>query len=82
VVHEPDTLLLDSGGFGSNVVRKGNTFLRPLKKKGCKEARVASMRWDNLSTSTTLESNKSLLERHAEKVGALCQGREHQGELS
>jgi len=59
VVHEPDTLLLDSGGFGSNVIRKGNTFLRPLKKKGCKEARVASIRWDNLSTSTTLESNKS-----------------------
>jgi len=31
-----------------------------LKKKGFKEARVTSMRLNNLSTSTTLESNKSL----------------------
>jgi hypothetical protein len=36
-----------------------NAFLRPLKKKGCKEERVTSMRLDNRSTSTPLESNKS-----------------------
>jgi hypothetical protein len=40
---------------------KGNAFLRPLKNKGFKEERVARMRLDNLSISTTLESNKSLL---------------------
>ena len=40
---------------------KGNAFLRPLKKKGFKEVTVTSMRLNNLSTSTTLESNKSLM---------------------
>jgi hypothetical protein len=39
---------------------KGNAFLRSLKKKGFKEAKVTRMRLDNLSTSTTPESNKSL----------------------
>jgi hypothetical protein len=39
--------------------KKGHAFLRPLKKKGFKEARVTRMRRDNLSTSTTLESHKS-----------------------
>ena len=46
---------------------KGHAFLRPLKKKGFKEARVTRMRLDNLSTSTTLESNKSL-SRKARKL--------------
>jgi hypothetical protein len=40
---------------------KCNAFLRPLKKKGLKEKRVTTMRLDDLGTSTTLESNKSLL---------------------
>ena len=39
---------------------KCNAFLRPLKNKGFKEERVTRMRLSNLSTSTTLESNKSL----------------------
>ena len=39
---------------------KGNAFLRPLKNKGFKEERVTRMRLSNLSTSTPLESNKSL----------------------
>jgi hypothetical protein len=39
---------------------KGHAFLRPLKKKGFKEENMTRMRLDNLSTSTTLESNKSL----------------------
>jgi hypothetical protein len=44
---------------------KCNAFLRPLKNKGFKEERMTRMRLGNLSTSTTLESNKSL-------VGYLC----------
>jgi hypothetical protein len=38
---------------------KCNAFLRPLKNKGFKEESMTRMRLDNLSTSTTLESNKS-----------------------
>ena len=36
-----------------------HAFFRLLKKKGCKEDRVTSMRLNNLSTSTTLASNQS-----------------------
>ena len=39
---------------------KCNAFLRSLKNNGSKEERVTRMRLDNLSTSTPLESNKSL----------------------
>jgi hypothetical protein len=39
---------------------KCHTFFRPLQKKRYKEERVTSMRWNNLSTATTLASNKSL----------------------
>ena len=49
------------GSSAPTLSEKGNAFLRPLKKKGFKEARVTRMRLDNLSTSTTLESNKSQL---------------------
>jgi len=31
-----------------------------LKKEGFKEKRVTTMRWDDLDTSTTLDSTKSL----------------------
>jgi hypothetical protein len=38
---------------------KGNAFLRPLKQKGFKEAKVTTMRLDDLGQSTPLESDKS-----------------------
>jgi hypothetical protein len=39
---------------------KGNALIKPLKKKGFQEDKVTTMRLDDLGTSTTLESNKSL----------------------
>jgi hypothetical protein len=47
------------GSEAPTLPEKCNAFLRPLKNKDFKEERVTSMRLDNLSTSTTLESNKS-----------------------
>jgi hypothetical protein len=35
-------------------------FLRPLKNKGFEDERGTTMRLDDLGTSMTLESNKSL----------------------
>src|SRR5215510_16353615 len=48
------------GSSAPTLSEKGCAFFRPWHKKGCKEERVTRMRLDNLSTSTTLESNKSL----------------------
>jgi hypothetical protein len=39
---------------------KRSVLLRPLKKKGFKDERVAKVGADDLNKSTTLESNKSL----------------------
>src|SRR5262249_20564131 len=47
------------GSSAPTVSEKGNAFLRLLKNKGFKEERMATMRLDDLGTSTTLESNKS-----------------------
>ena len=47
------------GSSAPTVSEQCRAFFRPLHKKGCKEERVTSMRLNNLSTSTTLESNKS-----------------------
>jgi hypothetical protein len=41
------------------VAENRSIFLRPLKKKGFKEERVAKVGADDLDNSTTLESNKS-----------------------
>jgi len=38
---------------------KGKAFFSPWKKKGFKEARVTTMKLDDLGRSTPLESNKS-----------------------
>src|SRR5215471_11389959 len=62
------TLLLDSRVVCSNMVReaaptwseKRTSVFRPLKKKGFKEERVTTIGLDDIGTSTTLESNKSL----------------------
>ena len=48
---------------------QGKAFFSPWKKKGCKEASVTTMRWDDLGHSTPLESDKSVVtgetsERH------------------
>ena len=48
------------GASAPTVFEKRSAFLRPLKKKGFKEERVAKVEGDDLDTSTTLESNKSL----------------------
>jgi hypothetical protein len=48
------------GSSAPTVSEQGNAFLRPLKNKGFKEERVTAMRLDDLGTSTTLASNKSL----------------------
>src|ERR1043166_1469369 len=50
------------GASAPTVFEKRSAFLRPLKKKGFKEERVAKVEGDDLDTSTTLESNKSLIE--------------------
>src|SRR5215471_9776862 len=63
------TLLLDSRVVCSNMVReaaptwseKRTSVFRPLKKKGFKEERVTTIGLDDIGTSTTLESNKSLV---------------------
>src|SRR5262245_48226650 len=47
------------GSSAPTLSEKGHALFRPWQKKGCKEERVPSMRRDNLSTSTTLESHKS-----------------------
>jgi len=39
---------------------KHNSFLRPLKKKGCKKERVTIMGLYDIGKSHDLESNKSL----------------------
>jgi hypothetical protein len=39
---------------------KGNAFLRPSNNKGFEEEGVTTMRLNDLSKSTTLESNKRL----------------------
>jgi len=41
---------------------KGKAFFSPLKKKGFKEARVTTMKLDDLGRSTPLESNKSVVQ--------------------
>jgi hypothetical protein len=60
------TLLLDSGGVCSRVVRAAQAarttlLLRLLKNKGFKEERMTKVESCAIGTSTTLESNKSLL---------------------
>jgi hypothetical protein len=46
--------------YAPTVSESRSAFLRPLKNKGCKEGWVAKVGMDDLDTSTTLESNKSL----------------------
>jgi Transposase DDE domain group 1 len=46
--------------------RSAPPYLRPLKKKGFKEERVTTIGLDDIGTSTTLESNKSLDAMQAE----------------
>ena len=56
------SLLLDSRVFCSHPVRECRASIIPLKNKGFKEERMAKVGVDDLNTSTTLESNKSLFE--------------------
>jgi hypothetical protein len=46
-----------------------NVFLRPLKKEGFKEERMAKVGADDFNISTTLESNKSQ-SRRAKRVSS------------
>src|SRR5262252_3037037 len=63
------SLLLDFGGFDSNVVREGPRFFKAKSKQnGCKEERVTRMRLGNLSTSRPLESPKSLPLKEAQRL--------------
>ena len=56
----PYTFLLDSGGsYTPALSEKRNSFLRLLKKKGCKEERMTKVGLYAIGSSTTLESNKS-----------------------
>src|SRR5262245_38042048 len=52
-------------GFQGRMLQHGPSrarpYLRPLKKKGFKEERVTTIGLYDIGTSTTLESNKSLL---------------------
>ena len=54
------TLFLDPRSSAPTLSEKGHAFLRSLKKKGCKEERVATIGLDDIGNSTTLESNKSV----------------------
>src|SRR5262250_418226 len=49
------------GASAPTLSEKCNAFLRPLKNEGFKEERGTTRRLDELDTSTTLESNKSLV---------------------
>jgi len=49
------------GSAASPVSEKGNAFVSPVNKKGFKEARVTTMRGDDLGPSTPPESNKSVV---------------------
>jgi len=52
------TLVLDSGVFGSSLVREAECIAKvKLKKKGFKEERVANVGTHALDNSMTLESN-------------------------
>ena len=53
------SLLLDSGGVCSRVVREAQRILRLLKNKGFKEESMTKVGVYAIGTSTTLESNKS-----------------------
>jgi len=55
------TLLLDSGVLCSWLSEKRNSFLRLLKNKGFKKESMTKVGLYTISTSTTLESNKSLI---------------------
>ena len=55
------TLLRCQGSEASPWSEKGKAFFSPWKKKGVKEARVTTMRLDDLGPSTPLESHKSVV---------------------
>jgi hypothetical protein len=48
---------------------KRNSFLRLLKNKGFQEERMTKVGLDAIGSSTTLESNKSLLRIHQQEQG-------------
>src|SRR4029450_13068095 len=50
------------GAEASTVSEKGHALLSPWKTKGVKEESVTTMRLDDLGPSTSLESNKSVLQ--------------------
>ena len=64
------------GSSAPTLSEKCRAFFRPLPKKGFKEERVTSIRLNNLSTSTTLESNTSLV-REAYRRSAPWTGGRH-----
>src|SRR5437016_2842477 len=64
------------GSSAPTLSEKCHAFFRPLPKKGFKEERVTSIRLNNLSTSTTLESNTSLV-REAYRRSAPWTGGRH-----
>jgi hypothetical protein len=49
------------GSYAPALSEKGNSFLRLLKNKGFREESMTKVGVDAIGTSTTLESNKSLV---------------------
>jgi hypothetical protein len=51
------------GSYAPSLSKKHHSFLRLLKNKGFKEESMTKVGLDAIGTSTTLESNKSLVRK-------------------